>query len=184
VHLGSSSARISLDNLGNYMGPGMYRIELSPGEETVFRSIEELAVAIKRGVVTPRAHIYHSATNRWLPIQFHPHYKTALSMPLTQAALIAGPPVKPLSSLRLHQPAEPQPLAQSRQRPQNNRPSGSRPGRNRPKARNGAAAPASRADSSGSPWLVPSWSEVRSGCSQPRSSPEQMRRCFSGSNGN
>ena len=111
VHLGSSSARISLDNLGNYMGPGMYRIELSPGEETVFRSIEELAVAIKRGVVTPRAHIYHSATNRWLPIQFHPHYKTALSMPLTQAALIAGPPVKPLSSLRLQQPAEPQPLA-------------------------------------------------------------------------
>ncbi|HYF38591.1 MAG TPA: hypothetical protein VD930_02800 [Gemmatimonadales bacterium] len=90
-------------------GAGMYRIELSPGEETVFRSIEELAVAIKRGVVTPRARIYHSASSKWLPIQFHPHYKAALSMPLTQSALVAGPPVKPLSTLRLEQPAEPEP---------------------------------------------------------------------------
>jgi hypothetical protein len=96
-----------------FMGSGMYRIELSPGEETVFRSIEELAVAIKRGVVTPRARIFHNASNRWLPIQFHPHYKAALSMPLTQAALVAGPPVKPLSSLRLEQPAEPEPPVQT-----------------------------------------------------------------------
>ena len=79
----------------------MYRIELSPHEETVFRSIEELAVAIKRGVDTPRARIFHSASGRWLPIQFHPHYKAALSMPLTQATLVAGPPVKQLSSLSL-----------------------------------------------------------------------------------
>jgi hypothetical protein len=82
----------------------MYRIELSPGEETVFRSIEELAVAIRRGVVTPRARIYHNASSKWLPIQFHPHYKAALSMPLSQSALVAGPPVKPLSPLKLEQP--------------------------------------------------------------------------------
>jgi hypothetical protein len=81
----------------------MYRIELSPGEETVFRSIEELAVAIKRGVVTPRARIYHNASSKWLPIQFHPHYKTALSMPLSQSELVAGPPIKPLSTLSLEQ---------------------------------------------------------------------------------
>ncbi|HET6777753.1 MAG TPA: hypothetical protein VFH26_02600 [Gemmatimonadales bacterium] len=88
----------------------MYRIELSPGEETVFRSIEELAVAIKRGVISPRARIFHNASSRWLPIQFHPHYKAALSMPLTQAALVAGPPVKPLSSLRLEESEPKQPL--------------------------------------------------------------------------
>jgi hypothetical protein len=88
----------------------MYRIELSPGEETVFRSIEELAVAIKRGVVTARARIYHNASNKWLPIQFHPHYKAAVSMPLTPAALVAGPSVKPLSALNLQQPAEPEPV--------------------------------------------------------------------------
>ena len=87
----------------------MYRIELSPGEETVFRSMEELAVAIKRGVVTPRARIFHNASSKWLPIQFHPHYKTALSMPLTQAALVAGPQAKPLSSLSLELPPEPEP---------------------------------------------------------------------------
>lgn len=79
----------------------MYRIELSPGEETAFRSIEELAVAIRRNVVTSKARIYHNATNKWLPIQFHPHYKIAVSMPLTQADLVAGPPVQPLSSLNL-----------------------------------------------------------------------------------
>ena len=79
----------------------MYRIELSPGEETAFRSIEELAVAIRRNVVTSRARIYHNATNKWLPIQFHPHYKIAVSMPLTQADLVAGPPVTPLSALKL-----------------------------------------------------------------------------------
>jgi hypothetical protein len=87
----------------------MYRIELSPGEETVFRSIEELAVAIKRGVVTPRARIFHNASSKWLPIQFHPHYKTALSMPLSQSALVAGPPVKPLSPLKLEQPIATEP---------------------------------------------------------------------------
>jgi hypothetical protein len=85
----------------------MYRIELSPGEETAFRSIEELAVAIRRKVVTSRARIYHNATSRWLPIQFHPHYKIALSMPLTQADLVAGPPVAPLSTLKLGEQLQP-----------------------------------------------------------------------------
>jgi hypothetical protein len=83
----------------------MYRIELSPGEETAFRSIEELAVAIRRNVVTSRARIYHHATGKWLPIQFHPHYKLATSMPLTQADLVAGPPVAPLSALNLGESA-------------------------------------------------------------------------------
>ena len=87
----------------------MYRIELSPGDETAFRSIEELAVAIKRGVVTPRARIFHNASSKWLPIQFHPHYKAAVSMPLSQAELIAGPQAKPTSSLSLELPTEPEP---------------------------------------------------------------------------
>jgi hypothetical protein len=82
----------------------MYRIELSPGEETAFRSIEELAVAIRRGIVTSKARIWHNATNKWLPIQFHPHYKTAATMPLTQADLVVGPPVAPLSALSVPDP--------------------------------------------------------------------------------
>ena len=95
----------------------MYRIELSPGEETAFRTIEELAVAIRRKVVTSKARIYHNATNRWLPIQFHPHYQIAVSMPLTKADLVAGPPVKPLSSLKLDEAlgTPPAPVSSSRE---------------------------------------------------------------------
>jgi hypothetical protein len=85
----------------------MYRIELSPGEETAFRSIEELAVAIRRGVITPHARIWHNASSKWLPIQFHPHYKVAASMQLTAADLVAGPPVKPLELLTLGEPMDP-----------------------------------------------------------------------------
>ncbi|MEZ0332564.1 MAG: hypothetical protein ACAI18_01040 [Gemmatimonadales bacterium] len=59
----------------------MYRIEVSPGEETVLRTIEELATAIRNGLVTPRSRVYHNASQKWLPIEFHPHYKKALALP-------------------------------------------------------------------------------------------------------
>jgi hypothetical protein len=87
----------------------MYRIELSPGEETAFRSIEELAVAIKRGVVTSRARIWHNSSGKWLPIEFHPHYKIAASMQLTTADLVAGPPIKKLELLSLGEQMDPPP---------------------------------------------------------------------------
>ena len=87
----------------------MYRIELSPGEETAFRSIEELAVAVRRGVVTTRARIWHNATGKWLPIQFHPHYKIAASMQLTSADLVAGAPLKPLELMTLGELMDPPP---------------------------------------------------------------------------
>lgn len=63
----------------------MYRIEVSPGEETVFRTIDELATGIRNGVITSRSRIYHGASAKWLPIEFHPHYKKAV-------ALAAHPP--------------------------------------------------------------------------------------------
>ncbi len=58
----------------------MYRIELAPGEVTVFRTIEELATGVRNGVITARARIYHNASQKWLPIEFHPHYKLALEL--------------------------------------------------------------------------------------------------------
>ena len=64
----------------------MYRIEIAPGEETVFRSIEELAVGIRNGVVTQRSRIFHNASQKWLPIGLHPHYKKALEMPAARAS--------------------------------------------------------------------------------------------------
>jgi hypothetical protein len=59
----------------------MYRIELAPGEETVFRTFEELATGVRNGFITSRARIYHAASQKWLPIEFHPHYKQALETP-------------------------------------------------------------------------------------------------------
>jgi hypothetical protein len=70
----------------------MYRIELARGEETVFRTIEELATAIRNGVVTTRARIYHNASQKWLPIEFHPHYKKALELPAGSAHSVEPAP--------------------------------------------------------------------------------------------
>lgn len=71
----------------------MYRIEVGRGEETVFRTIEELATAIRNGVVTTRARIYHNASQKWLPIEFHPHYKKALEL-----SVAPSHPVEPARS--------------------------------------------------------------------------------------
>src|SRR5215212_4260714 len=79
----------------------MYRIELAPGEETVFRTIEELAVAVRNGLVTPRCRIYHNASQKWLPIEFHPHYKQALALPAARLAEATAP--KPSTPPRLDQ---------------------------------------------------------------------------------
>ena len=89
----------------------MYRIEVAPGEESVFRTIEELAIAIRNGVITPRARIFHQASQKWLPIGLHPHYKKALELP----AATAGPPVTaatPMPSTgrpKSHAPVQPSP---------------------------------------------------------------------------
>jgi hypothetical protein len=69
----------------------MYRIEVKAGEETVFRTIEELATGIRNGFITPRARIYHAASQKWLPIEFHPHYKRALEGNFTPPAAAPQP---------------------------------------------------------------------------------------------
>lgn len=75
----------------------MYRIELAPGEETVFRTFEELATGVRNGFITPRARIYHAASQKWLPIEFHPHYKRALENP---ARGVESPAAKPTDRAR------------------------------------------------------------------------------------
>jgi hypothetical protein len=69
----------------------MYRIELTPGEVTVFRSIEELATGVRNGVISSKARIYHSASEKWLPIEFHPHYKQALDLLSNRSGEHAAP---------------------------------------------------------------------------------------------
>jgi hypothetical protein len=97
----------------------MYRIEVAPGEETVFRTMEELAVAIRNGLVTPRARIYHNASQKWLPIGLHPHYKKALELPAASSAHPKTPtpvpgkaPGKPrVEAHTPEHPAEPKPVS-------------------------------------------------------------------------
>ena len=73
----------------------MYRIEVSPGEETVFRNIEELATGIRNGLVTSRSRIHHGASQKWLPIEFHPHYKKALRSLDRPSAHVPAPSPEP-----------------------------------------------------------------------------------------
>jgi hypothetical protein len=92
----------------------MYRIEVASGEETVFRTIEELAVGIRNGVVTPRARIYHHASEKWLPIGLHPHYKKALEMPAASASpapVTSTTPIPTPSRVKAHPPSHPKPHA-------------------------------------------------------------------------
>lgn len=87
----------------------MYRIELAPGEVTVFRTIDELATGVRNGVITSRARIFHAATDKWLPIEFHPHYKKVLETP-------AGQPVEVPAARRTPEPmpaAAPEPEVES-----------------------------------------------------------------------
>ena len=96
----------------------MYRIEVKPGEENVFRTIEELSTAIRNGLVTPRSRIFHNASQKWLPIEFHPHYKKALQLPKTNsgeqpAVTVSSPTPKAQQSPKIPGPPRPQDSAKS-----------------------------------------------------------------------
>jgi hypothetical protein len=75
----------------------MYRIEVATGEETVFRTVEELATGIRNGLITPRSRIWHGASQKWLPVEIHPHYKKALDLVTGGAPMIDTGLVKPPS---------------------------------------------------------------------------------------
>ena len=59
----------------------MYLVELSPGKEELYRSSDELALAIRNGDVDARSRIYHRATAKWISITLHPQYKAILTTP-------------------------------------------------------------------------------------------------------
>ena len=58
----------------------MYLVELSPGKEELYRSSDELALAIRNGDVDARSRIYHRATAKWISITLHPQYKAIITM--------------------------------------------------------------------------------------------------------
>ena len=70
----------------------MYRIELRAGEEAIYKTFDEFAKAVRTGIVDTHARVWHGASEKWLPITFHPHYKRAMAPPesgAVQAAAVA-----------------------------------------------------------------------------------------------
>ncbi|MEP6571296.1 MAG: hypothetical protein ABJD11_01330 [Gemmatimonadota bacterium] len=57
----------------------MYRIRLGSGEQTVFKSVEELALGLQSGTVDPAAQVFDRDSSRWMPIEQHPDYAAARS---------------------------------------------------------------------------------------------------------
>jgi len=76
----------------------MFRIRLVSGEDTVFRSVEELALGIQSGAISPEARVFHRATQQWLPITSHPEYDRARERAATLAATTDPEPL-PLPAL-------------------------------------------------------------------------------------
>ena len=57
----------------------MYLVELRPGKEELYRSSDELALAIRSGDVDARSRVYHRATAKWISITLHPQYKAIVA---------------------------------------------------------------------------------------------------------
>ena len=57
----------------------MYLVELRPGREELYRTSDELALAIRKGDVDGRSRIYHRATAKWISITLHPQYKAIVT---------------------------------------------------------------------------------------------------------
>jgi hypothetical protein len=57
----------------------MYLVELRPGKEELYRTVDDLALAIRDGDVDARSRIYHRATAKWISITLHPQYKAIIA---------------------------------------------------------------------------------------------------------
>lgn len=57
----------------------MYLVELRPGKEELYRTGDDLAIAIRGGDVDSRSRIYHRATAKWISITLHPQYKAIVA---------------------------------------------------------------------------------------------------------
>jgi len=57
----------------------MYLVELRPGKEELYRTGDDLALAIRDGEVDARSRIYHRSTAKWISITLHPQYKAIVA---------------------------------------------------------------------------------------------------------
>jgi hypothetical protein len=74
----------------------MIRVRLRSGEEAVYRSVEELALGLQSGVVTPDAEVFDGPRG-WQPLEGHPDYAEAASRARTPIELDwQEPPLPPI----------------------------------------------------------------------------------------
>lgn len=81
----------------------MFRVRLASGKETVFETVDELALGIQGGAIPATAEIFHSKTQKWLPISVHPVFeqaavlipKSASTPPLVESDPMPLEPVQP-----------------------------------------------------------------------------------------
>ena len=84
----------------------MYRIRLASGEESVFRTAEELARAVTSGMVSETAEVFHKSAGKWLPINVHPDYRAVVTGK-RPAATIAPVATGPAPAIQTSSPAIP-----------------------------------------------------------------------------
>jgi hypothetical protein len=70
----------------------VYRIRLPSGREAEFATIEELALALRRGDVSREALIYHRRTEQWVPIEQHPRFQGQIEQDEPESAAAPQPP--------------------------------------------------------------------------------------------
>lgn len=77
----------------------MFRVRLASGEEAVFRSVDELALGIQSGVISPEAMVFHSKVEQWLPITVHPEYAAARERAASLVATVDHEELAPLPTV-------------------------------------------------------------------------------------
>ena len=55
----------------------MFLVEREPGNMAVYNSPADLTQAVRQGIISPRARIFHRRSAQWLPITEHPAYRQA-----------------------------------------------------------------------------------------------------------
>lgn len=61
----------------------MFRLRYATGEEAIFRSIEELALGLRSGIIGTDTYVLDSTAHVWQPLVHHPCYHEATSLAAT-----------------------------------------------------------------------------------------------------
>ncbi len=92
----------------------MFRLRSKSGDESVFRSPEEIRSALLSGFITPDAQIWDADLKGWVPLLEHPLYQQIAGTPgARKSGAVKGPPpsgppaAKPIPKLVIKRPGEP-----------------------------------------------------------------------------